>query len=275
MKRKIFLIIILFSLLTAGLFTWQSRTYSKPDAALQLCEENKLYPSACDKAYCRTMAILENAWTTNLASITEQEKPASSMVDDAFESFRTYQCWLDYICEIVTYSGTSLPEQAPKNGLTHDQITQLPGCQKIEDVGLPAGWEAFVAGVERLMNKQNIFSQRNKFLPIPECYVPTDTANPVAMIVSNYDSCRAEVDRRFGCGNSEESLKDCAKKSSAMLILETALKRAHADQKARVLEQKLASIITKMLLMENHAAYMTEKFFTLDTLHPCYAKHCD
>jgi len=295
-------IIIGIALVLTGVLSWQLRPSSQADELDDLLAglgDDYLYGFAdcevdeCCIAYKAAMGHVEKAWSENLNKLTDQEKPASAMVDEAYENLRTYNCWLEYICRAVEYSSYAPPETA-EGGLTKKQIGVIPGCKAPEDLGIVTTWDSFVnflkedwdlvrtmysAGGEATVNMDfpDSFFVNNKIPYFPQCMSDITNKNASPDLITardSYQRCIAVLDSKFACKDDEDSLKKCTSESIAFVKLESTLKRAHADQKARVLEDKLSSIITKMLTMEMHAEYLKTKLTNLEKLYSCYPPKC-
>jgi len=112
---------------------WKLYPYSQAESS-KFAEE--CLSNACCMAYREEMDAVKNKWNENLAAMMDQEKPASAMVDEAFENLRTYQCWMEYICRSVQYSGYGTPESTEGTGIVNAHIGTIPGCQAPEAMGL-------------------------------------------------------------------------------------------------------------------------------------------
>ncbi|MBU0577790.1 hypothetical protein KJ742_00110 [Patescibacteria group bacterium] len=253
---KKFIPIIGLALIITAIIGWQTRSYSND---LPYPE-----PTTCAQSYVNAFAVVKDYWENDvLGNLMDQQKPSSEMVDEAFESLRTYQCMLEYICRSVRFSGIGDPDSAEGGGLTSVHIGSIPGCQKPQNVGLPSTWEAIYT--------------TNKFPFFDQCMTDQTYGNinpDVIKASENYQDCMNFVAEQFACGNNEESLQDCTDQSIAYVKLETALKNNSAEQKASALENKLSSIITKMLVMEAHVGYMKSKLQQLESRYACSPPEC-
>ena len=279
--KKIIAISFILILPAALLFLWQSRSYSADpqQEAIKYCEAAN--NDSCGRSYCKLMAVAEQGWLQNLDQMTKQEKPASAMVDDAVQNLRTYQCWLEYICEAVAYSGSAGLGATKGTGITGNHIAQIAGCQNPEDETFPPGWENMLKHIYSLniipINEViNNPLQYKKLNLIPQCMTnPPDNTSPSPQaIAQNYASCEKALELRFANCAPDENLGKCSKRSGAMVALQGALKQANASQKSRVLENKLAGIVQRMAGMEEHANYMVQKFQEFKSLTQCVAKKC-
>ena len=248
----------------------------------------------CCMAYKGAMGYFEKAWSDNLDDLMDQEKPDSEMVGEAFENMRTYQCWLEYICRSVQVSGYMSPTSILSTGLTSKELGIVPGCQAPEDMGLLTTREAFYnfimdnwdfvkniyssgGTVEVNMDFPDTFFTSNGMLFFPQCMTDITNKNTtpdIAKTQENYNLCRGLLESKFACNDTEEGIKNCTDESSAFAKVETALRKNNGDQKARILEDKLKSIITKMITMQEHVKYMNANFQQLDSRYACYPPKC-
>src|SRR3989338_1174732 len=108
MNKKRFLPIIgIITIL--GLVVLAPPLYSKTNLPYPTPKEIKGGLSVCKQVFINKMSEMRSAWEVNLETLTSQEKPASEMVDEAFEGVRTYRCWLEYLCRSVRYSCSANP----------------------------------------------------------------------------------------------------------------------------------------------------------------------
>ena len=247
----------------------------------------------CCIAYRAAMAYAQKAWSDNLDTLMGQEKPASEMVDEAFENMRTYQCWLDYICRAVQFSGYGPPEAAFGTGLTSTQLGVVPGCQAPEDMGRLTTREAITNFLKDAWNTVKIIESQgetevNMDLPdkfftsngmpfFPQCMTDITNKNThpdMSETQTNYNACMGILQQAFSCGVTTKGIKDCTDQSSAFAQLETALRKNHGEQRGRVLEDKMRSIIIKMLAMESDVGYFKAKLQELDNRYACYPPKC-
>ena len=257
---------------------WKSLTYSlgppypNPD-------QDEINLSSCTKTTANQIYIMRDAWQKNLTAMMAQEKPASEMVDEGFESIRTYRCWLDYLCEAVLYSANADPKSTlvnpdenpvnPASGyrpltssrlLVVGDIDGLPGCASSDKVQIPGTQIQYLRA----------------------CQVgSTDT---VLGAQGNYAECRDQVEKIFSCKKKNENddpnnaIPDnvCDPgKSPAFIALQATLKGNSAQQVARPLRDKFSSILLKMAAMEGHMSTLVGQVESLDLRLPCYAEKCD
>jgi hypothetical protein len=247
----------------------------------------------CCVSYNEAMGAVDKAWSDNLDTLMAQEKPGSEMVDEAFENMRTYQCWLEYVCRSVQYSGYANPSSVQDGILTSAQIGIVPGCQAPEDMGLLTTWPALTGFLKDNWNVMKSLAGSgeatvNMEFPdsfftssgmpfIAQCMSDVTNKNSnvkMNIVSSNYDACMALLESKFACNNTENGLKNCTDKSSAFVKVETALRKNHGEQRARILEEKLGSIVTKMLSMQTHLKYMFANLQQLDNRYACYPPTC-
>jgi hypothetical protein len=246
MKKIIFPLIAIL-LLAIGLVGWRSPTYSK--SGPPYANPNEDGPEGltkCTKTIANQKLLMRTAWQKNLSDMMAQEKPASEMVDEGFESLRTYRCWLDYLCEAVMYSANrgvdeNRNQAAGASGdslrpLTEAEIELVPGCASPESLQIP----------------------ETQIEYIPACRVGNEGTIEAAN--DNYVQCREMVEQDM---------------SIAFIALEKTLKDNSSQQQIRPLRDKFTSIIMKMAAMKNHMAILKGQLEGLDLRLPCYAKKCD
>jgi hypothetical protein len=291
-----------------GISGWQARSFSQEQTAQdrlneltkQLKSETNINPETCGTnecclTYSAAIGYAEKAWSENLKNLTDQEKPTSAMVDEAYENLRTHECRLEYICRAVEYSGYASPDTVINGEITSSQIGTIPGCQNPEDMGALTTWGSFKNFSKGMWNYITFNSMSggtakvsmrfpdtfflNGGLPfMPECMSDRTDRNRTPDFVTgrtNYEKCMAIMNSRFACRGGEENPQDCAGESIAFVELENALRKSNADQKARVFENKLSSIITKMITLQMHTEYFKTKLENLDQLYACYPSRCD
>ena len=197
----------------------------------------------------------------------DQEKATSEIVDEAFESMRTYWCWLDYLCEAVLYSSIEDSERIKKREeetgmpfqITTEHIDRLPSCAKPQDIEIPG--------------------TRLKFMD--QCSIGRSDVL-LSKAEENYQSCRRLVNNNFselpdpekGSKNAKavEAFKN---QSGAIISIERALKAKSAEKQNRALQNKLSDILNGMYAMEAHMEILREQMFKVDSLMSCYIEQCD
>jgi hypothetical protein len=288
MYKKLITIIGIMAV-TAGVLSWQLTSFSQSDSIYAEDCDN----GACCIAYREGMSTIKNAWNNNLSGMMNQEKPASEMVDEAFENLRTYQCQLEYTCRAVHYSGYGTPESA-EGGLTSAHLGVIPGCQAPEDMGLIDGWDTFVnflkndweffatifqggGSAEINVRMPDTLFATNAMPFIPQCMTDPTNKNSdkkIELAITLYDQCMELVDAQFGCKDFDDNIGKCTGESIAFVKLENELRKNNARQKAGILENKLVSILNKMKGMEANVSVMKEKLSTLSNKCACYPPSC-
>ena len=263
--KKILIPIIGISVIMISLISWQSISYSQTNLPYPNVGATA-EPSVCLQSVANEMAIMRSAWDQNLRDMLNQEKACSAMVDEAFESMRTYRCWLDYLCETVFYSAQESPDRIRRieeeTGMpfqvTSEHITSLPGCVDPENVEIPGS--------------------QLKFLE--ECRVYGHEWLTAAQ--TNYDQCRRLVNRDFSVldptkegSKSSKEVEAFKNQSTAFIAVERSLRACGGEKKNSALQNKLSSIIDKMLAMEGHMELLKANILKFDALLPCYSEKCD
>ena len=305
--------IIGIAIILTGVLGWQMHSFSQDDIDKEeligpppkddpgdLTDLFKVDDCALDECcitYRTAMRHVKESWSENLKTLLDQEKPASEMVDEAFENMRSYHCWMEYICRAVQYSAWADPETVYNTGITSKHIGTIPGCQAPEEMGKLSRWDPFIdwmkenwdilehtvyphglddeAVAELNMEFPNGFFNPTGLPFFPQCMtdITNKNAHPVLTDVNaRYNTCISIIEEQFGCTEDDE---DCQSGETAFVMVETALKKNNADQKTRVLESKLHSILTKMIGMEQHAKYINTQIQQLDSLYECYPPKCD
>lgn len=255
----------------ASAIVWSPWTRSQsnlpyPDKPLQ----SEVGLSACKKATANEVFLMRTAWDKNLNAMLDQEKPASEMVDEAFEGMRTYRCWLDYLCQAVLYSSNANPKNTrntpddPESGyrpLTTGEIDTISGCASPNNIQIPD----------------------TSIHYIPECAVDTKTAQWETSAQKNFADCNEIKAREFSDPSTDYSLgkepANAAQKmmneSPAFIAMERALKARSGEQAAAPLRDKLISINTKLNTMVAHMNTAKSLFESLYNRIPCFCPKCD
>ena len=243
--------------------------------------------------YKEALESMKDAWAENMTQALDQEKATSEKIDDVFEGYNTYKCWAEYLCRAVQFSEFGSPNTA-LTGLTKVHIGEIPGCQAPEDLGMPTAWSNFVnmlkADWQFIVDSANAGDANLKieeldlgiFTPsalpfIPQCMAEKASLNEFVNMgdysraSGNYANCMEIFNSRFGCKEGE----DCSSPEIALVMVETALRENHADQKASVLENKLSSIIQKLHSTQLQTDYLKTNIIKLDKLYTCYPSKCD
>ena len=304
MKKSYLTIISIILCVGYGILSWDLITYSEaPDPETSLgalaCKvinvkeghvPDEEYDMCCID-YNEAIYAATKDWEANLKRIAAQERPASEMVEDAYESLRTYNCWLEYICGAVQYSGHAPIESTLNTGLTEEQIGRVPGCQAPEDLRMESNYNELaqsmsdipilgVVGAEVADGVADTFGDfytENKINFFPRCMTDELYNNEFADLTQtqlNYNACKKVMELYFGCPEGIDKVF-CTDFSNAFVTLEDELKRAQAGQKAAALESKLGTIVTKMSGMEEHVNYMQDFLDRLESRFKCYISECD
>ncbi|MFH0837922.1 MAG: hypothetical protein V1880_01495 [Patescibacteria group bacterium] len=270
-----------------GVLSWDLVTHSEPPGPedsqfAEICKGTTTSNTCCID-YNEAMEAVKRDWQENLKKLIDQEKPASEMVDDGYESLRTYDCWLEYICRAVQYSGHAPIESAYSTGLESEHLGIVPGCQAPENLRMESEYNKFVETMKDVpitgvpIEKMGQAFIDNKISYFPRCQTDNGQDNRSPNLVaakSNYDACKRALELNFGCPKGvDEAL--CPEFSNAFVTLENVLKKTNADQKASALERKLGTILPKMHEMEMHVGYLDNFLQQLDSRFSCYAAKCD
>ncbi len=293
--KKILITLTSFSVLIAiGVFSWSQMSRSAiPDASNSKYAEKcsaKLSSAAgdfieynsCCLDYNTAIDAVETDWQSNLINLVDQEKPASEMVGEAYENVRTYNCWLEYICRAVQYSGYAPIESSLGTGLTSEQIGVVPGCQKPENLNFESEYGAFVESMKEVpilgvgIQANENYYVNTKMNFFPRCMSDANNNNnpQISLANANFQGCKLAIEEKFGCSEEEDNLKECLTGSKAMAVMNRALKESNAKQKAGALESKLSTIVNKLNAMEEHVGYFSNFLEQLDSRFACYAKKC-
>jgi hypothetical protein len=269
MTKKIIIPIIGLAILIVCFIGWRAGTYSNGLPYPNLPDPNG--PDACLQSIANEAYVMKDSWNANLQSLIQQPKAPSGKVDEAFEGLRTYHCWLDYLCQAVLYSGNADPVKMKKDESDNISIgyylNTLPGCIDPSKVVIPG----------------------TKLKYMPYCNVPTNANTPEADAHAHYMQCESIVQMQFGDttdadkyyggdepGKLPASMKETLKNQSGAFIgLENTLKSNAADQKSRVLQEKLSDIVTKMHGMETHMDILNGYMEQFDQRLPCFIGQCD
>lgn len=242
--------------------------------------DSKTYDMCCI-GYNEAMDAVKRDWQDTLQKLVDQQKPASDMVEEGYESLRTYNCWAEYVCRAVKYSGYAPIESALGTGLRSEQLGVVPGCQKPEDLKMEKEYNSFVKTLKEIPVVgvlPKVIDQamvENKIDYLPQCQTDShNNQNPKIELASDrYTACKTALEVNFGCpATVDESL--CMDSSTAFATLENVLRKRHADQKASALERKLGRIVPKLQAMEEHVGYLSNFLQQLNSRFECYAGKC-
>lgn len=305
MKKTFITITAIMLCVGYGVLSWDLVTHSEPPGPEDSpfandCIEPRssdLDATAYDKCcidYSEALAAAKRDWQFNLQQIASQERPASDMVEDAYENLRTYNCWVEYICRAVQYSGHAPVESALGTGLKAVHIGQVPGCEIPDNLRMESEYNQFVqdlkdvpilgymvekagGGYEAIEYEFESIMVENKINYFPRCQ--TDDAHnnrspDIAKVKAQYDACKKVLAYEFQCSEYTDP-ELCIAESRAFATLDKVLKERAADQKASALERKLGTIVSKLHTMESHVGYLDNFLTQLDQRFKCYAAKCD
>jgi len=256
--KKIISIIGILILITVAVFIYQKDSFSAEKDA----------PTSCLSSWKAIIDSQQEDWYKNLKLLTEQEKPASEMVDEAFESMRTYKCWAEYTCKAVAYSTLYGPKATAQTGITSAHLKKMqyfggsvPTCADPEDLGLESGFTTVMQNIWSQFNGSDAIPiAYNKLNYIPFCKLDNPTNSELTLSVSDrYQACKEYA-------NDQELL--------AMTRLQDVLKSVGANQNASAVSNKMSSILEKMPTMEMNMEYVGKGLRQVDTELNCYIKDC-
>lgn len=294
MKKSVVTTLALILCVGYGVLSWHMVTHSEPPGPedsdyAELCSQTSTSTSSapdtsydmCCIDYNEAMEAAKKDWENSLQKLIDQQIAASKMVEDGYESLRTYDCWLEYICRSVQYSGIGPIESAVGTGLTSELLGTVPGCQDAEDLRMETEYtslmrtmkEVPIVGVAPdLLSNAYVDNKINYF---PRCQTDgNNNENPsVTRAKANYDACKRALELNFGCPEGIDK-ELCPEFSNAFVTLENVLQKTHGDQKASALERKLQSIVTGLHVMEEHVNYFSNFLQQLDARFVCYAGKC-
>jgi hypothetical protein len=211
---------------------------------------------------------MRSAWNNNLNDAADQEKATSEVVDEAFESMRTYRCWLDYLCEAVRLSSyarsasdvtqTENPSKEDADEALAYNLVEKSGCVDAENTEIPG--------------------TKIKFMEF--CVAGEAAKETLTNATKNYTECRELIGYEFGekpkeSQLSQEVIEKIKEESTAFVALEKVLRTKSAEKKNRALQNKFASILNKMHAMQAHVELLKQYINTFDAKLPCYAEKCD
>lgn len=290
MHRNTFFSLLTLTAVVIGLslgLGFKNKTYSQeaPSAALQACGTQ----NACCTQYTKAIEAADRDWQVNLQGLVDQEKPASEMVDEAYQNLRTYNCWLEYICRAVQYSGYAPVESALGTGLTSTHLGQVPGCQKPQDLKMKKFYASFTEELKKeplfgssQINKEKLY-QKDKVNFFPGCMTDSQNNNEkpdVTQLNNNFQGCKLAIESKFGCSSdlASEDFQACLEgktgNPTSLVILDTTLKSAHAEQRAMALENKLGDIVARLQATQEQVSYLSNFLTQLDQRLACLALQC-
>lgn len=273
MKRSIITSVAITLCVGYGVLSWDIVTHSQPPDP-----ETSQFSDRCDTACCidynEALEAVKLDWQKNLNALVDQEKAASEMVEDGYESLRTYNCWVEYICRAVQFSGHAPIESALGTGLKEEHLGTVPGCQSPDNLRMESEYNQFVKDLkevplvglpvtagEAIVDAFGDIMIENKINFFPRCQTSgSNNRSPdIAKVKAQYDNCKREIE---------------VESTNAFVFLETILKKTHGNQKAAALENKLGTIVTKLHGMEAHVGYLSNFLEQLDSRFSCYAGKC-
>jgi hypothetical protein len=267
--KKIIIGVLFISISLSGLIGWKQLSYSQT-TEVPIAEANKCdAKDDCCITYQNDMKSVKTDWNRIFTDIRAQEKPASEITKDAFESIRSYECQLKYICSAVHYSGVNHPLSAIGTGLTSSHMETIPGCQAPEEMNMSGAWGGFVEtlreapliGIVGNILPGDLY-QSAKINFIPQCMTNPLFNNEMPSLIlaeTNYTECLNAV-------NDEMSLR--------ILALRQGMNQTQTSQKARVLEKKLYKIINGMQGMQSSAVFMDTRLNSLASRYLCAPPKC-
>jgi len=261
MKKLLPIVIIGLIAIPAVFLSFPSKTSSKT----QLTYSN--VGASCTQAWENGADALEEGWYSSLQNMVNQEKPTSQVVDDAYESLRTYRCWLQDLCKSVQWSGN----QTVRNILQQKQNTaktlgsfalgNIPGCVDAEDVELPSTWADFQESISK-NPFYNPPAEPGKFNMIPQCInsSQTKTIDDFISGVAEYQACKKYTEDSFS--------------NRGVNILEDTLFTAAAEKKASAVESKIIDITKRLQGSQANAQLFKQDFIEFMNRLPCVLKSC-
>lgn len=238
-------------------------------------------PASCHDVIINGIGVLANGYTKQIQSISEQGKPASMMADDMFEAFRTYRCWLDYLCLTVRFSGKADPILSGVV-LTSDALGRVAGCLPAEELEFPETWPDFLMALS--VNPNYIDPPAPKFTYLPQCaqHDPKDVTSQLNIAEVQFDDCRKEVNRAVFNMPADATGADAAfpsadmimRQSSAFSVIQASLMRAAAEKKIYPVEKKMAEIAGRLAGMVEHTERMKLIILHVFKRVNCYLSTC-
>ena len=302
MKKIYITIVAIILCVTYGVLSWDIVTHSEPpgpedsefaeSCSSKITSDNAAPLTTYDMCcidFKEALNAVKLDWQENLQAITDQERPASEMVEDGYESLRTYNCWTEYICRAVQYSGFAPIESNLGTGLKEVHLGIVPGCQSPDNLRMGSQYNQLIESMKEIpivgvpaavtgdfvVKKYEDFITENKLNYFPRCQTDQKNNNRNSNLIeakNRYDACKREMEFNFCPSDFEDA--SCIERANAFVTLETILKKAHGNQKASALEKKLGSIVPKLHIMETHVGYLSNFLEQLDARFSCYAGKC-
>ena len=294
MKKSTLILAAIVLCIGYGVLSWDIVSHSAPPGSEDsqfagICSTTTTPDNAapsttynmCCIDYNEALDAVKRDWQASLQKLINQEEAASDMVDDGYESLRTYNCWVEYICRAVQYSGHAPIESAIGTGLTSEHLGIVPGCQKADNLKMEKEYNTLMQTMKEIPIVGILPSEvektmiENKINFFPRCMTdPNDNRSPnIVQAKSQYDACKRALEMNFGCSTGIDEVR-CVDRSTAFVTLETILKKKQGDQKAAALEKKLGTIVPKLQDMEAHVGYLSNFLNQLDARFSCYAGKC-
>ena len=297
MKKSIITTLAILLCVGYGVLSWDLVTHSEPPGPedsqyAEICSQTSTSDSSapstnydmCCIDYNEAMEAAKKDWQNSLQSLIDQEIAASKMVEDGYESLRTYNCWVEYICRSAQFSGHAPIESALGTGLTSEHLGTVPGCQDPEDIRMETEYNNVMKSLKEVpiaslapavAEHIDNFYVENKINYFPRCQTDgNNNTNPsLTLAKARYDSCKQALEYNFGCPPDIDQVF-CPEFSNAFVTLENVLQKTHGDQKAAALERKLQTVVTGLHVMEEHVNYLSRFLSELDARFSCYAGKC-
>ena len=267
MNKKISISILGVAILLSSFLLWRPSASTAEDLPYKPPLVNMPNLSACAQSVANQIFLMRKGWQDNLKPMMDQEKPTSEITEDAFESLRTYRCWLDYLCETVLFSANQDDSKMAAYKGPNARPLEWTEIDRLSPHWFSWSGCTFPGLVE-------IPTTTLKYLP--ECNVGNvDTAGKTQ---ANLDMCHRLIHQELAGvpeGSSPQAIEAFKDASPAYIGLERTLRMKSADQSIRPMQEKLTEILLKMQGMENHMGFLKNQIESLDKRLPCYIKKCD
>lgn len=248
MKKHSFKIITTLSLILIVFFLGKGKSLSKDSEKI-----------SCAKDTYNQIDLMRAEWEANLDELVKQEKPASKMVDEAYESMRTYKCWLNYLCDSVTFSSNKFEEKYMKIFQDNPEIVST-----------------YIHKRDSCLPPEELDMKNTSIHFMSSCTADATNNNVPDNIYKNLTMCQQYLAKEFPEYNAEDSssIEKSRNNSLAMTIVEDKIKNTSSKQESRIISNKLSSIITNMMSLEISMNKLKEKIFKINLI-PCYISKCD
>lgn len=230
----------------------------------EICKEDE-----CCLQYTDAMAAAQSDWNAHVKSILAQPKATSKKVDEAFEGLRTYDCWVRYVCESVRLSAVVDPREI-QDGIRAENLDgALPGCQKPEDVHFGNKWNEFLDALDDQEDVIAAINEPNKIAYFPECRLSPPFNETLSLSDFQeaellYQNCVETAELILGCSDAT-----CETNASALVELEIALKKDHAQQRADAMARKLYDINRRVSIMQQVVEQVKNYLTSLNLRYEC------